>query len=236
MTETLRIFIGYDHRQPVSYHVLSHSILERATKPVSITPLVLPTLPLRRVGLTPFTFSRFLVPHLMGYKDWALFLDIDIMLRADIAELFALVDKKYSVMVVKNDMAFEWASVMLFNCEKCETLTPEHVKTGGGLLKMEWAHPEQVGALPSEWNHLVGYDAPRPDAKLVHFTQGIPAFPETQDSEFGEEWRVEAVKAFSSVPWKELMGNSVHASAVYDRLTLKRSAAAVAEMMDKSAA
>ena len=31
-----------------------------------------------------------------------------------------------------------------------------------------------IGELPARWNHLVGYDAPRADAALVHYTLGGP--------------------------------------------------------------
>lgn len=222
MSETLPIFIGYDHRQPVSFAVLAHSLVKRSSKPLAITPLVLPTLALRRAGLTPFTFSRFLVPALSQYKGWGLFLDIDMLARADIAELFALADDSKSVMVVKNDLRFEWASLMLFNCAKCAMLTPDYVDRASGLHAIHWAPDEDIGALPAEWNHLVGYDPPNPNAKMVHFTQGVPCFPETQDSEFGEEWRRDASGAFSAVSWRELMGKSVHAAPVYERLMAQR--------------
>lgn len=218
MTEPLPIFIGYDPRQPASFATLVHSLIGYSSKPLAITPLVLPTLGLRREGLTPFTFSRFLVPRLMQYRGWALFLDIDMMARGDIAELFALAEPQYKVMVVKNKLRFEWASMMLFNCAECEILTPEYVETAEKLHGIAWASHHEIGDLPPEWNHLVGYDEPNPAAKLVHFTQGVPAFPETKDCEHGEEWRQVASSAFSAVPWRELMGNSVHAQPVYERL------------------
>lgn len=213
-----RVFIGYDHRQPVSYAVLEHSlIMHSRSSPMAITPLVLPTLPIKRSGLTPFTFSRFLVPYLCGYEGWALFLDIDMMARADIAELFDLCDDSNAVMVSKSPLRYEWASLMLFNCAKCRALTPEYVEVATGLHSIGWAKPEEIGGLPGEWNHLVGYDDPNPDAKLVHFTQGVPAFPETQASEHGDEWRHVASGAFSSLSWQKLMGNSVHAGPVRER-------------------
>jgi len=65
--QPLRIFIGYDHRQAVAYNVLQFSLFRRSSRPLSISPLVLPTLPMTRQGLTPFTFSRFLVPWLCDF-------------------------------------------------------------------------------------------------------------------------------------------------------------------------
>jgi hypothetical protein len=214
----LPIAIGYDHRQPVSFMVLAHSLIKHSSVPIAITPLVLPTLGLRRAGLTPFTFSRFMVPELQNYEGWAAFMDIDMIVLGDIAELFALANDRYAVMVCKNELRFEWTSLMLFNCAKCKMLTPKYVQEANGLHKIEWAPEKEIGDLPPQWNHLVGYDDPDPNAKLVHFTQGIPAFPETQDCEFADEWRQLASEAFSSISWQKLMGHSVHAAPVLHRL------------------
>jgi hypothetical protein len=216
----LRIFIGYDHRQPISYNVLQFSIMRRSSKPVAITPLCLPTLPLQRQGLTPFTFSRFLTPYLCGYEGWALFLDIDMLCLADVADLFALADPNCAAMVSKNDKRFEWASLILFNCAHPDNrrLTPEAIETGRGLHGIEWT--ANVGSLPGEWNHLVGYDAPRPDAKIVHFTQGMPIYPETEGSEYAEQWHAEATAGGSAAPWLDLMGRSIHAAPSRDRSRL----------------
>ena len=52
----LKVFVGFDERQRVSFTTLATSIFETASRPVSITPLVLHTLPISRRGLTPFTF------------------------------------------------------------------------------------------------------------------------------------------------------------------------------------
>lgn len=209
----LKIFIGYDKRQPVSYNILQQSILSQSSKPVSITPLVIEQLPIKRVGLTPFTYSRFLVPYLCNYQGWGLFLDADILLQDDISNLFDLAEDKYTIMVSKNKVRFEWASVMLFNCAKCQVLTPDFIddEKNEGLHQIKWAKEEEIGDLPREWNHLVGYDTPRPDPKLIHYTQGVPCFAKTRTSEHAKAW-YEYLEILNYVTtWEELMGNSVHA-------------------------
>ncbi|HVZ01977.1 MAG TPA: hypothetical protein VHA35_20900 [Dongiaceae bacterium] len=219
--QPLRVFIGYDHRQAVSYNVLQFSIFRRCSKPVAITPLFLPTLPLTRTGLTPFTYSRFLVPWLCGYQGWAMFLDIDYLCRADLAELFRLTDDRYAVMVSKNEKRFEWASMIMFNCGHPgnQVLTPDYVQDPQRCKTphmIDWVPEALVGDLPREWNHLVGYDAPRSDAKLVHYTQGMPIFEETRGSEYAEEWKTEHAKANQTQGWQELMSRSVHAGKTAD--------------------
>ncbi len=209
--QPLRIFIGYDHRQPIAHTVLAHSILSKSSKPVSITPLVINQLPLKRTGLTPFTYSRFLVPYLCNYEGWGLFLDIDMILNDDISKLFDLVDDRYNVLVSKNTKRFEWASVMLFNNEKCTKLTPEYIETGESLHCISWCTEDKIGSIPPSWNHLVGYDSPKENQSLIHYTQGIPAFPETETCEYADLWRKSLMEAnYVACPWVELMGHSVH--------------------------
>ena len=213
----LKIFIGFDDRQAVSYHVLSASIMKHASQPVSITPLILSTLPMRRRGLTPFTYSRFICPHLCDYKGKSVFLDADILLRGDICELAELAPDICEVSVVKNRLRFEWSSVMVFNNELCRRLTPDAIDDERyNPLGLGWA--ESIGELPAEWNHLVGYDDPNPHARLVHFTQGVPAWPETMNCEHAMEWRSTMLELIQAKPWAEIMGSSVHAKPVLERL------------------
>lgn len=216
--QPLPIYIGYDHRQAVPYNVLQFSLFRRSSKPVAISPLVLSTLPMTRQGLTPFTYSRFLVPWLNGFQGWALFLDTDYLCLGDIAELFALCDDRYAVMVSKNVKKFEWASMIMFNCghPANRLLTPDYIEDPQRCYSphsIDWLPEELVGDLPREWNHLVGYDPPRPDAKLVHYTQGMPVFEETSGSEYTQHWVAEHQATNKTLGWVELMGHSVHAGA-----------------------
>jgi len=213
----IRVFIGYDSREAVAFDVLAHSIQRHATQPVSITPVRLDQLEglFRRdrnpLQSTEFSFSRFLTPYLCGYDGWAVFMDCDMLVRADIARLWALRDERYAVQVVKHlhvpreEVKFlgavqtkyekkNWSSVMLMNCARCTRLTLEYVNTASGLElhQFKWLEGDQlIGALPHEWNHLVGFDAPRADASLVHFTTGGPYFDEYRDCEYSDEWFAE---------------------------------------------
>lgn len=211
----IRVFIGYDLREAIAFSVLAHSIHARASQPVSIVPIMLDqlrgTLTRERHPLqsTDFSFSRFLTPYLCDYSGWAIFMDCDMLMREDIAKLWALRDERYAVMVVKHDhepretvkflgepqSKYEkknWSSVMLFNNARCRALTPEYVNSASGLElhQFKWlASDAQIGALPDRWNHLVGYNAPRSDAALVHYTLGGPYFAEYAGCEYAAEWR-----------------------------------------------
>lgn len=212
--EPIRVFIGYDSREIVAWNVLAHSIIARASRPVQVAPVKLEQLghvfqreknPLQS---TEFSFSRFLVPWMCGYGGWAIFTDCDMLVLDDVAKLWALRDPRYAVQVVKHhhvpvetvkflgatQTKYEkknWTSVMLMNCAQCTALTPEYVNTASGLElhQFKWLGDDsRIGEIPAKWNHLVGYDAPRTDAALVHYTIGGPYFPEYKDCEYATEW------------------------------------------------
>lgn len=211
----LRVFIGYDRRETVAFHTAAWSLMRRSSIPVSITGLMLPQLPqLTREpeGSTEFSFSRFLVPHLCDYQGHALFMDCDVLVRADVAELLKVdaVEMDKPVRVVKHDYVprdtvkflgnkqqsyarKNWSSVMLFRCASCRMLTPDYVNraTGLQLHQFRWLQDREIGALDPSWNWLIGEYPPNPDAKIVHFTRGGPWFPEYRDCEFADEWRAE---------------------------------------------
>lgn len=213
----LRVFVGYDPRQPIGFNVLQQSIYRNTSSiEVSVRPLQLRHMPIQRRGLTDFTYSRFLVPYLCGYQGSAIFMDADIVVTGDICELFAQADGKSSVQVMQQQPRFEWPSVMLFNNDRCKALTPEFVDDPANeMFDLKWA--SGVGFLTEEWNHCVGYQQPK-QAKLYHYTQGIPCWYETRGLPEDSVWDDERKVLTASVGWKELMGRSVHAKPVLERL------------------
>jgi lipopolysaccharide biosynthesis glycosyltransferase len=221
----INVFLGFDPRQPVAYNVLAHSIASRASKPVSITRLQLDQLPITRRGLTEFTYSRFLVPWLSNYEGVSIFLDSDMLCLCDIQSLLAF-PMEYPgvpVFVVPHTLKFERPSVMVFRNALCKVLTPEYIQNvSNPLFNFGWT--SAIGGLPAEYNHLVGYDQPSDKAKIIHFTQGIPCWPETKDSEYAADWHAEARNMVSTVSFDDLMGHSVHVKHVQKRLQEMKSA------------
>ena len=109
MLDLIRVFIGYDTRVEVTLHVLAGSILRRATQPIAITPIALQHMksfydrPRDPKQSTDFSFTRFLTPYLAGYRGWAIYMDCDMILLDDIANLWHLRDDKYALMCVQHD-------------------------------------------------------------------------------------------------------------------------------------
>ena len=214
----LQLFIGYDSREAVAYHALAHSILRRSSIPVSIAPLVqaqLRGLYARARGpteSTEFSLTRFLVPALSGFRGWSVFMDCDMLCRADIAELAGAIErqKDKAVLVCKHDYVpaterkfldqvqtryprKNWSSLVAFNNERCRALSPEYVNSASGLElhRFAWTPDESIGELPLEWNWLVGEYAYNPAAKIVHFTIGGPYFDEYRTCDYAAEWFAE---------------------------------------------
>lgn len=179
-TKNIRIFIGYDSREPIAYHICVQSIMETSRHPVSITPLRLSNLQAVFARerdpkqLTDFSFTRFLVPYLCGFEGWGIFIDGDMLLREDIANLWQLQNAEYAVMVVQHEgfegdhqflgnsvkmfPKFNWSSVMLFNNTKCRALTPEYLQTVAyqDLHQFKWLkNDSEIGALPKNMQSVI---------------------------------------------------------------------------------
>jgi hypothetical protein len=223
--QPLDIFIGYDSHEIVACHALCQSILDRCSVPVRFTPIALQTLgglfdrPKHELQSTEFSFTRFLTPYLSGYRGWSLFMDCDMLARADLKALFDLADERFAVMVTQHDyvprdaIKFEghvqtryakknWSSVMLFNNARCRELTPDFVNNASGLElhQFKWlASDAEIGALPLEWNWLVGEYPFNPDARIAHFTRGGPYFPAYAAEDYADEWRAAQARAGSVV-------------------------------------
>ena len=107
MKNIIPVFVGYDPREAIAYHVCANSIIRHASQPVSIIPLALNLFrdytETHTDGSNQFIYSRFLVPHLMNYTGHAIFIDGDMILRGDIAELWNLRNTAQDVQVVKHD-------------------------------------------------------------------------------------------------------------------------------------
>lgn len=214
----LDVYIGFDPNESVAFYTLAHSILRRASIPVSIAPLMrsqLKAVYARERGpteSTEFSLTRFLVPYLSGYSGWSVFMDCDMLCLADIGELAAQIERQpdKTVLVCKHDYSprterkfldqvqtkyprKNWSSLMVFNNARCRTLTPAYVNSAPGLdlHRFNWIEDDAIGELPLEWNWLVGEYDHRPDAKIVHYTLGGPYFDDYRNCDYAAEWFAE---------------------------------------------
>ena len=228
MSQPIPIFIGVDPRERAATNVLIDSLYQHCSAPLAITPLLTPQLEAQGIywrtrdpkQSTAFSFTRFLVPHLMGYQGWAIFMDCDMLARGDIAALWAERDEQYAVQCVQhNHVPSEtekflgevqsaypkknWSSLMLLNCSRCNALTPGYVNSSTGLElhRFHWlAGDHEIGAVPEGWNHLVAVQDPAKAeaAPLLHWTLGGPWFnaQRTMGAALAAEWFAARDQAF----------------------------------------
>jgi lipopolysaccharide biosynthesis glycosyltransferase len=212
------VFIGYDPREAIAYHTCVNSIIRNSSQPVAIVPVALNLFrdysETHTDGSNHFIYTRFLVPYLCDFTGHAIFIDGDMIVRGDIAELWNMRDPERSVQVVKHDYKTRmpikylgaknedyprknWSSVILWNCASFSNrkLTTDFVQhaTGSELHRFSWLDDDRIGELPKEWNWLPDEYGPNADAKLLHYTLGTPCFQEFADTPQGNEWHRERI-------------------------------------------
>ena len=217
--KTFKIFIGYDPKEAVAFHVLSHSLLERSSKPISIVPINLRNLKNLysrqhdQRQSNEFSFSRFLVPYLCNYKGFGVYMDCDMLALGDISTVLNDIDETHAVSVVKHDYESKvkvkylgnkqysyprknWSSFIVWNCAhpSNNAVNSDFIADADAatLHRFLWLKDEEIGELSVKWNWLVGeYDNPTEDIKVLHWTLGGPYFDDYSNTEFSDQWRKE---------------------------------------------
>lgn len=201
----IRLFAGYDQREAIGYHTFCESVIRYTSEPVAFIPLSGP----QKDGTNAFTYARFEVPKLCGYEGWAIFADgCDMVCRSDISELWAMKDGRKAVLVVQHDYQTKhprkyvgtpmeannynyprknWSSLMLINCAHPAWQEVDHCPH-----RFRWLPDSEIGSLPMEWNWLADEQGENANAKLLHWTAGIPAFEHYKDAPMADVWRAHA--------------------------------------------
>ena len=177
----MKIYVGWDSREDISYQVCEHSI-KRRDLDAEVHPLKqnemrekgIYTREIDKLATTEFTFSRFFVPYLNDYKGWAVFCDCDFLWKIPAKELEQYCDDSKAVVCVQHDYTPEegsikmdgqvqtayprknWSSMVLWNCghPKNKILTPEllNKETPKFLHRFSWLEDNEIGSLPLEYN------------------------------------------------------------------------------------
>jgi hypothetical protein len=221
----LPIFVGFDDRETIGYHAFCSSVLRRTKERVAFYPVCGEKVE----GSTKFNAGRFRIAEDVGFSGWIVWCESDMLCRADIVELFALADSRYDVMVAPHSYKTKYpvkflgqpnpdypgknrTSLMLINAngavwQRLMYLDPQLTlselhrlpKTIAREGKSE--HGFRVGHLPLEWNWLVSEYEYNPNAKLAHFTVGLPCFYPSCD--YASEWWQEVREMTSHAHWDE---------------------------------
>lgn len=183
-TETVRIFVGGQSEHWLPTRVLEHSIRRHATGPVEIVPLSAwnhllrePADPHNRPA-TSFSLQRFLPPEICGHMGRAIYIDSDMIVRADIRELWETPMHGVRVLICPG-----WQSaVMLMDCGKCDWTVDRLVRDMDAGRRSIGATMNLKGLKGVEqwldplWNCIDRPELPRlrklaeRGAKLLHYT------------------------------------------------------------------
>lgn len=187
-TESLRIFVGAVHSHRLLFEVLRWSVRRHTQRPVEVhsigellgaDDLVLPQRAENRPG-TPFSFHRFAVPMLAGWRGRAIYCDSDQLVLRDIAELHDL-PMRFGARVLRRvwrgpdgKSGMRASSVMLLDCERLAGWTLRKIADDldegrysyEGLMKL--APIRLKGSFSRHWN---AFDHCEPGRTgLLHYT------------------------------------------------------------------
>lgn len=231
------IYVGYDPREELAYQVCEYSLQKHSQNSCQITPLIHRDLRSRgffnrewlvdskgqysdtRDGKpfsTEFSHSRFAMPLVAradGHEGWVMFVDVDFLFLANVADLFrqAKMRPECAVMCVKHSWDSHldgkkmdgvvqatyprklWSSMFLMNLSHPanDWLTAYQLNhaTGGDLHRFCWLKDEEIGGVHVEWNWIPGFSTDGVEPKAVHYSFGGPWMTGYEEVPFAEEWR-----------------------------------------------
>ncbi len=182
---SVRIFCGADRSEVLPFEVLAWSIRRHASLPVDIRSIHNGQAPLpadpRHSPYTEFSFARFAIPALCGYAGRAIYMDSDMLVFRDIAELWntPLDGARIAIEIGSRDQADrgKHAAVMLLDCARLPWRVDDIVNALGqaydynALMAIDpLLEPGDMRELiPAGWNDLDHYDPAR--TRNLHFTE-----------------------------------------------------------------
>ena len=182
MSEPLLIGIGSTAAQMVAVQVLSYTLHKHSKRELEVIPLFKagieipdPKDPKNRAR-TPFSFQRFVLPELGGHQRRTIYLDSDMIVFSDIADLYDADMNGCDAMSPGNTpgRGYESRAVLLMS-ERCPWTVKDIVQRldDGELsyeeLMFEFKVPGKTSLdLPYTWNSLELYEPDK--TQLLHFT------------------------------------------------------------------
>lgn len=173
MTDPIRVYVGTSPENEPAERVLEHSIRKHSSTPVETHWMRAGEPPMWDgwklawpQGGTPFSPFRFMVPEAAGFEGFAIYLDVDMMVLGDIAELYAYRRPGRVVSTTRPD-------VMVWDCSAFRDVLPlaSDAKESGAAVSayLPKIQPRWDKCVPNEWDtcDCMGDG----NAKLVHFTK-----------------------------------------------------------------
>ncbi len=177
----MKVFVGCTREQLLPFMVLKYSILACSSGEVDVVPLYLHQAMIPKVKRknarprTPFSFQRFMIPYLNMYSGKALYLDSDMLVFSDVAQLFDTPMGTAGVLTPPPDRRGAQFAVMVIDCSVvrfhikgiCERLEAGSLGYKQ-LMSMRGLGVTVSSSLDGRWNDLDKY---REDTRLLHYTR-----------------------------------------------------------------
>ena len=179
----IRVFIGTDDSQKLGAKVLEYSIKKHC--PIPVVCDTMDNVQVRRPkeprnqSRTEFSFNRFAIPELAGFKGRAVYLDADMQVFRNFQELWDIPFGGARVLYAASSSSSrpKQFSVLLLNCEELNwdveeivTSLDEDTYDYDGLMNELCIEPPELvqPRIPPEWNSLEEYERGR--TALIHYT------------------------------------------------------------------
>lgn len=178
MAGEIRVFVGGQTEHRLCFAVLKHSILRHTQSPVEVK-LICDLMPKlqepqskKNRPATSFSLQRFAIPELCGFEGRGIYLDSDMIVRADIRELWELPFPKGSRVLAPPGWQ---TSVLLWDCAYRVTIAKlvrdMDAGTRGYAQVMNAKGLKVARTIPGEWNRMDRYhEMGDPHARLLHYT------------------------------------------------------------------
>ena len=191
--ETVRVFVGCDPNDCdlEQMMVLEHSLRKRASLPVDICWMRLSRD--RRSPwysdpgasgegwqtqrwATPFSGFRWAVPHCCGFEGRAIYMDADMIVLCDIAELWRQPIEPPAAFIARKEAGFQRFCVMLWDCAAARELLPSFDSMRADpalhLRLLSWfaQHPRHVQAMDPAYNNIDGEHQPIERIRILHYS------------------------------------------------------------------
>ena len=208
----VRVFVGSEPAQSLAVDVLEFSIKKHASLTTEVVPLYearievpTPRRPENRPR-TPFSFQRFFIPQLCGFTGRAIYVDSDMQVFRDIAELWSVPFEEADLLAAREPGASgrrPQFSVMLLDCERLAWDVRDLVRRLDAgeftyetlMYEMKAAKAVRAGIDP-RWNSLERYD--EGETALLHYTD-MPRQPWlSRDNPLAHLWVRDLIEAVAA--------------------------------------
>ena len=125
---------------------------------------------------TPFSGFRWAIPELCNFEGHAIYMDADVIILCDIAELWQHPINPESIVVAKGGKSSARLCTCVWDCEKAKDFLPPLAKLRSdpdshkSMMQLIKQHPELVTSYQDSYNNIDGEGMAIHDIKILHYS------------------------------------------------------------------